>query len=214
MSPCLLHDARAVRIFGHARERGAAGAAAHAASEALRALSRRLFPDLPAALLTALPALAAWGLVLASLAAPVMEIMGLPASASVYAALHRFCHQLPSRCLFLGDSNLGLCERCFALYAAMALCSLPALLGRPRRLARPLPPPALALGLLPCLLDGLASDVWGGPWTSTTASRLVTGALAGSVISLFLYPRYRVFLTALFRDRPLPILNPAPGERP
>lgn len=155
-------------------------------------------PAMLGSLLKALPPVVLWGLVAAALAAPLLETQGHGVSREFYALLGNICHQLPSRSLFVGDSHLGLCMRCLALYGSMALSAALTLLVR----AKPLPGWLLVAGLVPCLIDGFSSNL--GLWQSAAPHRLLTGALAGTTIALFAHPRYcrmvDTFVTRL--DRP------------
>lgn len=153
-----------------------------------------------AALLKALPVLLVWGIVLAALAAPLLQLQGLAVSREIHGLLANICHQLPTRSLFLADARLGLCARCTALYGGMALSSALPLLVR----VRPLPGWLLVAGLIPCLLDGLSASH--GLWQSGRTLKLLSGAIAGSVIALFLLPRYCQMIDSLVLrlDRPTP----------
>jgi len=156
--------------------------------------------------LALLPLLAACGLVLAAVAAPLCEGERLfAASNALYGLLGGVCHQIPTRSIFLGASHMALCGRCFALYGGAALAGAAVLaLRRP-----PLRPLAAALLVLPCLLDALAPDF--GLWPQTMASPIFTGFLAGAGIALFLYPRYLSSIDGAFR-RPARILRTSEGE--
>ncbi|MGQ3684575.1 MAG: DUF2085 domain-containing protein [Candidatus Loosdrechtia sp.] len=42
---------------------------------------------------------------------------------TIYYEFSRFfCHQIPSRCFWLWDSNLGTCSRCFSTYVSFSFC--------------------------------------------------------------------------------------------
>lgn len=148
------------------------------------------------AVLRLLPLLAAAGLTLGALLAPLAEGAGRGEAAGVlYALLGGVCHQVPTRSLFLGASHMALCGRCFALWGSGAVAGLAALWLR----VRPLPPAPTGFLVLPCLMDGLAPSF--SFWPQTMASRTFTGILAGSAIALFLYPRYLKLIDGAFAKR-------------
>ncbi|HEX7124522.1 MAG TPA: DUF2085 domain-containing protein [Thermodesulfobacteriota bacterium] len=117
-------------------------------------------------------------LVIAAVAAPLLEAHRSPLASTLYGVLALVCHQRPSRSWFLMGSNLGLCVRTFTLLAAAALAGGLALWHRESRvrLAR-VPLGAALLLIAPLVVDGTGQLV--GLWTSTNASRCATGLLAG-----------------------------------
>ncbi|OGX03455.1 MAG: hypothetical protein A3G87_05715 [Omnitrophica bacterium RIFCSPLOWO2_12_FULL_50_11] len=60
-------------------------------------------------------------LLILSLLAPVTETIMLPVSVRIYAFLHSFCHQMPSRSLWYANSNFGVCSHCFGVLAGVGL---------------------------------------------------------------------------------------------
>ena len=95
------------------------------------------------------------------------------------------CHQIPVRSPHIQGVQLGVCDRCFGMYAALAAA------------------PFLVLSLRPCgpwierhakylVLAGLIVPAidWGsdivGLWTNTPWSRVLTGAVFGCVAGYFL----------------------------
>lgn len=122
-----------------------------------------------------------------SLLAPWLEYLRIPESSYAYAALGWLCHQLPSRCLFLKTSPMGLCARCFGIYAAVFAVFALACLGRRLRL----PLAACLLLAVPCLLDGGSQYL--GFRLSNNPLRLVTGLLAGAGLGIL----FETFLSTL-----------------
>ncbi len=119
-----------------------------------------------------------WLLIVAAIAAPLLETQRSSLAPSVYGFLSLFCHQRPSRSWFLLGSNLGLCARTLALYGTVALAGT-LVLGHPAArdaLARPARRAGLLL-ILPLVVDGTGQLA--GLWASTNASRTITGILAG-----------------------------------
>lgn len=82
------------------------------------------------------------------------------------------CHRMPERCIQLPWGTSGLCARCTAFWAGMAL-----LTAMPRARKR-IGFPASALMLVPMIADGLLQ--YGGLYESTLLLRTATGFLAGA----------------------------------
>lgn len=95
-----------------------------------------------------------------------------------------FCHQMPGRSFHLDTNQMGFCARCTGLYGSLAVVSLyVAVSGRTKPISW-----LWLLGLcIPILLDvplDFADRV-----AAANLLRMATGLLAGTAISLFLYPR-------------------------
>jgi uncharacterized membrane protein len=108
------------------------------------------------------------------------------------------CHQLPERSFFVCGHQVGFCHRCVALYTSIVAAGL--LFGLLRRRIRPISLKIGGLLLLPILIDGLTHMVddlsglgfrGGGDAIGTLNFwlRMITGALAGIVVLLAIYPR-------------------------
>jgi uncharacterized membrane protein len=120
----------------------------------------------------------AWLVVLLAVAAPVLEANRWGRVPAVYELLSYLCHQRPSRSWFLLGSNLGVCARCFATYASLAIAGGALLAsGQVREIFRRLQPGWGAFLLAPLVVDGTLQLV--GVWTSTNLLRAVTGVGAG-----------------------------------
>ncbi len=99
------------------------------------------------------------------------------------------CHQLPSRSLYAGTEVLPVCARDTGIYAGIFVSVLFLLLMR--RLSSEKPPGIAAsvfmcILMLPMVLDGLLS--YTGIVSTNNMTRLLTGALFGLPIPLFLAP--------------------------
>lgn len=115
-------------------------------------------------------------LVISSLAAPVLESFRMPQAGIVYYCLKYICHQIPSRCFWILDSNAGLCARCFGVYLSFTLCfififfKMPSVSLKLRRFG--------VFLTVPLLTDGLAATLT--CYTSCNCVRFATGMLFGA----------------------------------
>ena len=119
--------------------------------------------------------------------APVAAAGGHPAFAEViYHAFGIFCHQRPDRSYFIEGHKLGVCARCTGLYGGFAITLL--LYPLLRSLRNNVNPPReyLLLAAIPLGID--FSLTFFGVWENTHTSRLVTGALLGSVAVFYVMP--------------------------
>ncbi len=142
------------------------------------------------------------------LLAPALMLLGLTGPADLAYRICAFqCHQLPSRSFFLGAYQLGVCERCISIDAAILVAGLAyARWRRPLRF-RLWTPLLLLVGLVPLALDG-GTQLLG--WReSTWELRVLTGALYGAGLVLFFYPLLDLLLArALAEFARARILNP------
>ena len=121
------------------------------------------------------------------LVAPLAAASGHDEMAHViYGAFGTFCHQLPARSYFINGHKLAVCARCSGLYAGFTLTLL--LYPLIRSLKNTLMPPRswLLLAALPLAVD-VAVNFFGF-WHNTHTSRLLTGALLGSVTVFYVMP--------------------------
>lgn len=148
------------------------------------------------------------------LLAPVLMHAGRERSARLLYLLFRpLCHQLPERSFFFygaqwiysrnqlnqlaghlvpprytGNPQIGykvaICQRCVAIYLSMLLFGM--LFTAVRNLLRPLPIMALFAIIASLAVDGLGQLL--GLWTSTWASRAITGGMFGLGCVWFAYP--------------------------
>jgi len=119
--------------------------------------------------------------------APVMAAGGHPVWAEViYRGFGIFCHQRPDRSYFIEGHKLAVCSRCTGLYAGFALTLL--LYPLIRSLRNNIAPPRiyLILAAIPLAID--FSLTFLGIWNNTHTSRLLTGALLGSVAVFYVMP--------------------------
>jgi len=104
----------------------------------------------------------------------------------IYRGFGVFCHQRPDRSYFIDGHKLAVCSRCTGLYAGFAFTLLIYPLVRSLRSAAIPPRQFLFLAVLPLLID--FSLTFFGIWENTHTSRLLTGALLGSVTVLYVMP--------------------------
>ena len=104
----------------------------------------------------------------------------------IYRAFGLFCHQRPDRSYFIEGHKLAVCSRCTGLYAGFAFTVLIYPLVRSLRSAATPPRRLLFLAAVPLLVD--FSLTFFGIWENTHTSRLLTGALLGSVAVFYVMP--------------------------
>lgn len=96
----------------------------------------------------------------------------------IYFMADPLCHQLPGRCLFIGQLPMPVCARCLAIYSgALTLCIF-ALLKRPVQ-AWPLKVYGVLLGLV--ILEITCEKVLSLP--GSTIMRMVSGFISGIIIA-------------------------------
>jgi uncharacterized membrane protein len=104
----------------------------------------------------------------------------------IYRGFGVFCHQRPDRSYFIEGHKLAICSRCTGLYAGFAFTLLIYPLLRSLRSAATPPRRVLFLSAVPLLID--FSLTFFGVWENTHTSRLLTGALLGSVVVFYVMP--------------------------
>ena len=104
----------------------------------------------------------------------------------IYRAFGIFCHQRPDRSYFIEGHQLAVCSRCTGLYAGFAFTVLIYPLVRSLRSAATPPRRVLFLAAVPLLVD-FSLNLF-GIWENTHTSRLLTGALLGSVAVFYVMP--------------------------
>ncbi len=104
----------------------------------------------------------------------------------IYGAFGTLCHQMPERSYFIAGHKFAVCSRCTGVYAGFAFTLL--LYPLIRSLKTTIPPPRslLLLAAIPILVD--FSVTFFGFWENTHTSRLLTGALLGSVTMFYVMP--------------------------
>ena len=105
---------------------------------------------------------------------------------TIYRGFSKVCHQLPERSFFIAGHPFAVCARCTGLYSGftVALLAYP-LIGSLKRTTAP-PRKWLFLAALPLAVD--FSLTFFGIWANTHSSRLLTGALLGSVAAFYVMP--------------------------
>lgn len=119
--------------------------------------------------------------------APVFAASGWSGPADfLYAFFHRICHQLEGRSFHIAGEPLAVCVRCSAIYFAFLAGTLAFPFVRRGRWTGIPARGLLVAGLAPMVLDvglGLA-----GIHESGLATRVITGSIAGGVLSFIILP--------------------------
>ena len=105
---------------------------------------------------------------------------------AIYHAFGTLCHQLPERSYFIDGHKFAVCSRCTGIYAGFAFTLLLYPLVRSLRNTATPPRSLLILATLPLAID--FSLTFFGFWENTHTSRLLTGALLGSVAVFYVMP--------------------------
>lgn len=131
-------------------------------------------------------------------------------SNTLYRAFAGLCHQLPERSYFVDGHKLAVCSRCTGLYAGFAFTMLLYPLLRPLKTIHWPPREWLIWSALPLAIDfGLT---FFGIWENTHTSRLLTGALLGSVSVFYVMPGLAELTTRKTRTS-RPVFTLASPER-
>jgi len=119
--------------------------------------------------------------------APLALASDHPAVAlTIYRGFSKVCHQIPERSFFIAGHPLAVCARCTGLYAGFTATLLVyPLVGSLKRTIAPARK-WLLLATLPLAID--FSLTFFGIWENTHSSRLLTGALLGSVAVFYVMP--------------------------
>jgi len=104
----------------------------------------------------------------------------------IYRAFAVLCHQRPDRSYFIDGHKLAVCSRCTGLYAGFVITLLLYPLIRSLRTTTTPPSRWLLLAAVPLGIDFSLTFV--GIWENTHTSRLLTGALLGSVAVFYVVP--------------------------
>ena len=104
----------------------------------------------------------------------------------IYRAFAVLCHQRPDRSYFIEGHKLAVCSRCTGLYGGFAFTLLLYPLIRSLRTTTTPPRIWLLLAVVPLGID--FSLTFFGIWENTHTSRLLTGALLGSVAVFYVVP--------------------------
>lgn len=111
-----------------------------------------------------------------SVIAPFLEYQRILFAQNIYDILRYLCHQIPSRCIWIWDSNLGLCSRCFSIFVSFSLC-VPLFYMFQGKLKKRYIIYSGTILILPVLIDGILSTVT--RYISNNITRSVTGILCG-----------------------------------
>ncbi|RME32601.1 MAG: DUF2085 domain-containing protein [Deltaproteobacteria bacterium] len=115
--------------------------------------------------------------------APVYQSWkGYPAGEGIYQLLNPFCHQYPTRSLWVWDRPFALCSRCFAGYLGVFFACL--FLWRDWSYTKRLLWGVLLLA--PGVIDPIVQFLT--PYESTNTLRVLTGLAGGVGVFLLLYP--------------------------
>jgi uncharacterized membrane protein len=134
--------------------------------------------------LSATVAVSLFGLILV---APVAAASGHSTLArGIYGAFAMLCHQMPERSYFVDGHQFAVCARCTGVYGGFTLMLL--LYPLVSSLENAVTPPRswLILSTVPLVVD--VSVNFFGVWQNTHTSRLLTGALIGSVAVFYVMP--------------------------
>jgi uncharacterized membrane protein len=105
---------------------------------------------------------------------------------AIYRAFGTMCHQIPARSYFIDGHKFAVCSRCTGIYFGFAFTLLLYPLVRSLRSTATPPRSLLILATLPLAID--FSLTFFGFWENTHTSRLLTGALLGSVSVFYVMP--------------------------
>jgi uncharacterized membrane protein len=108
----------------------------------------------------------------------------------------RVCHQLDERSFGWGSLPWAVCIRCSSIYLAFTATMILVPLIRGLERWTPMPPRVFAAWMVPAVLDAALS--LSGLHPAGTATRLLTGTLAGVGLGLTVPP---LFIDALTRGR-------------
>lgn len=132
-------------------------------------------------------------IIVLAIISPILEYKRLASSEITYKLLGTICHQLPTRCLWIYSSNIGLCTRCFFIYTCLFATGLYVLIKNTQKINWWF---SLLL-IIPCVVDG--GTQYGHLRMSNNLLRGITGALAGIGIGSVIFPLYLRFINYLFK---------------
>lgn len=108
--------------------------------------------------------------------------LGLP----IFEFLGYICHQIPERSLHIMGHQLGVCSRCFGVYAGLLVGTLIYPLWRKIESIEPLPRIWLFASIVPLAIDW--SLTMFGLWENTHLSRFLTGVILGAGCVTYIIP--------------------------
>lgn len=124
------------------------------------------------------------------LLAPLLSAAESPMGSALYSFYAPVCHQFDHRSFHIEGEKLGVCVRCSGIYFGFFLSSIAfAAWGWKRNTPGSVPDNRWVLvALIPITTDAILSLLTG--YESTTASRVVTGALFGSIMPWYVLPLF------------------------
>jgi uncharacterized membrane protein len=138
---------------------------------------------------------AAWVLLIVS--PPLLYAAGFgSAGSSVFGFFSTICHQIPERSFHWLGHQLGVCSRCFGVYAGLFAAVVAYPLWRAVENIEPLPRIWLLLSVVPMAIDW-ALTVF-GIWENTFFTRTLTGLILGFACGVYILPAL-VEITRNFR---------------
>jgi uncharacterized membrane protein len=127
--------------------------------------------------------------------APLLESKMVAESYHFYSFLRNLCHQLPSRCIWIFGSNMGLCSRCFGIYSGLFLIGVIFSIKKIMKINWKI----AALLIIPMLADSITQAL--GIKLSNNLLRFVSGSLAGIGVGIVIFPAYFKFGLFLLNKR-------------
>ncbi len=135
-------------------------------------------------ILNLIPCLFIASFVVLSLLAPYLEYQRMEISEGLYTFLRLFCHQIPTRSLWIFGSNIGVCSRDIGLYTSFTLTWVLLVIKYRQRFIWKWG----ILLIVPILLDGVTQNL--GLRMSTNYLRFSTGILGGTGVAILFFPLY------------------------
>lgn len=131
------------------------------------------------------------------LSPPLLYAAGLgSAGSSIFGFFGNICHQIPDRSFHWLGHQLGVCSRCFGVYAGLFAAVVIYPLWRSVENIEPLPRIWLLLSVVPMAIDW-ALTVF-GIWENTFFTRTLTGLILGFACGVYILPAL-VEITRNFR---------------
>ena len=121
--------------------------------------------------------------------APIFEASGNQIiSQPIYSFFSFICHQMDNRSFHIYAHKLGVCSRCFGVYAGLFAGILFYPIFRMIEENEPLPRIWLFLAMIPIGIDWTLG--YFNIWENTHLSRFITGAILGVACGIFLLPAF------------------------
>jgi uncharacterized membrane protein len=132
--------------------------------------------------------------------APLLKFAGYTQVADLlYSFFSRVCHQEYTHSFHIEGEKLGVCVRCTSIYfgflSGLLLAPLFGILKKKRMPDRSL----LFVFILPMIVDVVLNEL--GLIESTAVTRMITGAIAGFAITLWILPQFIEACKQLLRNK-------------